>query len=148
MEYARTAAQTAKINGFIYNRQKGKNAAVIDLSLIDTADNIPMEVKSALKDKILEALQAPYIHYEYESVVSFSGRSCYYVDAELSRTVVFDDDKRKYIVFSVCGLRYAKYKLNSFGIVSDSELPIDSGTAGRWYTGVIPLFEHCFIANR
>ncbi len=139
MEYRKTAAQTAKINGFVFNGKRGKNAAVIDFSVVDNAAEIPVEIRDGLKEKILKRLTdgSGTALYDFEWFDGIAGTSHIYVDAEITRTPVYVDDVRKYFVFTVCGLRYASHRVNLYGIAYNS-MPDESGIIGTWYTDHIP----------
>lgn len=145
MQYLKTAAQTAKKNvNTLYNGVKGKKGAIFDYSILNQT-----EATEELKNKIINFIAEARFFKDgdiltyFETFTTNADGERVYILLEFERTAIYNEHgERKYIAFTLSGIRASFYRLNYYGTVYADETPSHFIKAGKQYEGSTPIFDY------
>lgn len=149
MIFYKTAAQTAKNNPeTLYNGTKGKKGAIFNYSLLSTA-GLPKDLENNIIEAIADArfFKDGDILTYFETFTTNADGERVYILLEFERTAIYNEHgERKYIAFTLSGIRASFYRLNYYGTVYADETPSHFIKAGKQYEGSTPIFDYTLTA--
>lgn len=132
----KSAAKTAKLHDLM---RKGK--VLLDLSSIQ--DSIPEKILEEIRKRIIEDDGGILSDISMVKYADYDEGILYYVYVEYDRYSVYDNARniKSYAIKSAYAMRLVGFRMNTYGIVPQSDIPEIYIRSGKWTNFEYPIVE-------